>query len=126
MIQQPELEIAHALPTTQMDEPAVKSYDQNAYKQPTNLNFLQRFVQKLFGIETEKPSQAMSGHSNKANANAASQSNKTQQNSGNKRRPNPQQQRRSALPNRKKPQSTQSISSTPSVKTEPVKKNPVD
>ena len=129
LIQQPELEIAHALPVTQVDEPAVKTFDQQAFKNQSTLNFLQRLIQKLFGSESEKATQTTSKANRNEHTHAASRNgHKPNHHSANKRRPassqqQQQQQRRSALSNRKKPHSPQGNNQ---IKAEPVKKNTVE
>lgn len=115
LIQQPELEIAQALPVTQTDEPAVKSFDIQAFKHQSNLNFLQRVLQKLFGADIEKQTQAMPKRAHPETSSSHSKQAKASHHTSNRRRPNGGQ-RRSALSNRKK---------TPSGPA-PTKKNPVE
>ena len=128
LIQQPELEIAHALPATQIDEPAVKSFDQQAFKNQNTLNFLQRLMQKLFGPDTEKSAQTASKQTSNEQNSSQARTSKPNPNSANRRRPPAsQQQRRSAVPNRKKPQGQPTATQNkPEPKSEPVKKNPVE
>ena len=128
LIQQPDLEIAHALPATQIDEPAVKSFDQQAFKNQNTLNFLQRLVQKLFGPDTVKSAQTASKQTSNEQNSYQARASKSNPNSANRRRPPAsQQQRRSAVPNRKKPQGQPTATQNkPEPKSEPVKKNPVE
>ena len=103
LIQQPELEIAHALPASQVDEPAVKAFEQLAYKNQNTLNFLQRLMQKLFGPEPTKATATNHASSQDVNHSQNRGGHKAQHNgSSNRRRSSSQQQRRSALSNRKK------------------------
>ena len=126
LIQQPELEIAHALPATQIDEPAVKSFDQQTFKNQNTLNFLQRLMQKLFGPDTEKSAQTASRQTNNEQTSSQARTSKPNPNSANRRRPPAsQQQRRSAVPNRKKPQGQPATQNKPEPKAD-IKKNPVE
>lgn len=120
LIQQPELEIIHAAPTVLSDEPAVKAYDPQGFKHQNTMNFLQRFMQKLFGTENEESVKdtlrQMNAHIGSANSKQA------KHHAGDRRRrPNSSQQRRSALSNRKKTPQNEG-----NEKTEQVKKNPVE
>ncbi len=125
LIQQPELNIVHATSAPQhRDEPAVKSYDTGAFKHPHTLNFLQRFLQKLFGTRKDA---APSAHvaSVSATQTAKLKPADHRPSSERRRRPN-QQQRRPSLSAARKKNPGQQSSQTGAVKAEPPRKNPVE
>ncbi|MCR9191671.1 MAG: Rne/Rng family ribonuclease [Gammaproteobacteria bacterium] len=102
LIQQPELQIAHASSPAQRDEPAVKTFDTQMMKHAHSLTFLQRVVQKLFGTQ-DAPKATESSAKTATNA-SASKPKKTQQRAPQDRRRRSQQsQRRSSSTTRKKP-----------------------
>ncbi|PJD93352.1 MAG: ribonuclease E [Legionella sp.] len=107
LIQQPELNIVHAISTPlHRDEPAVKSYDTQAFKHPSTLSFLQRFMQKLFGTTQENaPSHAAPMPTAQPTKLRSSEQ---KPGSERRRRPNQQQRRPSLSPARKKNPSQQS------------------
>ena len=120
LIQQPDLEIVHAAPTLQADEPVVKAYDPQGFKHQNTLSFLQRFMQKLFGADTTETIPELVRPAHQHSGSTAEKSNK-QHHGDRRRRPHPSQQRRSALSNRKKSQPHGT-----NVKTDQGKKNPVE
>jgi len=122
LIQQPELQIAHASSPAQRDEPAVKAFDTQMMKHAHSLNFLQRVIQKLFG--TQDAPKATEGSTKTAANSPASKPKKTQQRSPQDRHRRSQQaQRRSSSTTRKKPAEQEKATSE---KPDQSKKDPVE
>lgn len=125
LIQQPELEITHAAATVQMDEPAVKAYDPQNFKHQSNLNFLQRFMQRLFGTDNPETVKETLRQINNHAHSAPTKSAKQNHSGDRRRRPNSSQQRRSALSNRKKTPHQQGGNGNGN-NVDQVKRNPVE
>lgn len=123
LIQQPELDIVHATADVKVDEPAVKAFDLQAMRHPHSLTFLQRVMHKLFGSSDSNPapqiSKTQTGE-DRSESTAAAPSKPHGAGTDRRRRPTHQGQRRTSLPNRKKPASA----ATPKVDSN--KKNPVE